>query len=173
MSRSTPGAADRRGGWTLPALVAGLLYSVPYAFWILPLISQEPDGVADAVPARALALCQALILLLLAPHWSRLAPVGARIAFVLLVLALPWPLMVPILAAGTESIGALALAESTVLLWAVAIAAARSAAHRLPDGWRAAGSGAVQGLGLVLLLLCTCAWTGAWTGALQAPALLR
>lgn len=138
--------------WTRSASVAGILYGLPYALWVLPLLASASETLPAGTASRVLVLCQCLILLFLAPYWGRIRAISHRVGCVLLAISIPWPVMVPVVAAGAVSTEALLLAESGVLLWALALGLALAAAQRLPDRWRGPGAGAIQGSALVLLV---------------------
>jgi hypothetical protein len=138
------------------ALGVGLLYGVPFTLWIFSQATPGPlpSDLSAAVPA--LAGAQALVLLLVLPANNRpevtaATPVELLIATALVIMV-PWPVLVLVLATGSTTLGDLAWTQAAVALWGVLLVVLVLANRWLPLSVRSAAVGLGRGLALLVLL---------------------
>ena len=104
-------------------IAAGLLYGVPFTFWLLG--QAHPGALAPDLSAAVsvLAGCQALILLLLMPMGGCADASGYRLCQALpaaaMLIMVPWPVLAMALGTGTVTLTELAWAQAAVALWAL------------------------------------------------------
>jgi hypothetical protein len=119
------------------ALLGGLAYGLPYAVWLVAGLESGPAP-PDLRPAHSAFLwTQGLALAVLLPAVAADTLVR-RTGALLVLLALPWPLLVLVTLTGVLPAAAVAKAQAGMALLAVALALLSSVSSRAAAVWRPA-----------------------------------
>jgi hypothetical protein len=135
-------------------LLAGLLYGIPFALWVLGSMQPGPEPPDLSTVPLVLAYTQALVLVLLLPALTSTPGIKGRVVGIALLIMVPWPVLVPALGTGTIEPSELAAREALVALLALVLATARTLLPgRLPSALRLAGIAAIQASALLGILV--------------------
>lgn len=136
------------------AIAGGLLYSVPFGIWLLGGLepAAEPPSLESA--HRALLWTQVVVLVLLLPALVH-RPLRRSVAALLLLQAVPWPLLVLFVLTGSVPLGLVLAAQGAVALGGVTVALLWHLTTWSTAPWQRPSQAALRGLTLLGLIYAT------------------